>query len=261
MEWTWDDYEGYTETGYDKTKDTRLTEKDKSIPQPPGEVPTDKYGRKATWDADDGEWRYPPDWDIDPKGEEKSEAARKAKEYEDRRRWEEGQATQAARDAEDKRRFGEDAAFRQQQSQQSSDQFWRQFDYQQQQDAARLAAEKEARLANLRANPASWLEYSLLSKQTPVVQPWMKPLMPQQYEGVKAGQALPGWAGLNQGSANLPELTTPSTQYFSRIGPTSQQQWGGYQQMQSGAPVEESLFRLKSQSAPGGRNPGLNWLR
>lgn len=56
------------------------------------------------------------------------------------------------------------------------------------------AQEQRNYLANLMANPASWLEYSMAAGQPAVVQPWMLPLMPGQYD-LQAGQVIPGWPG------------------------------------------------------------------
>lgn len=58
------------------------------------------------------------------------------------------------------------------------------------------AQEQQNYLAQMAAQPKSWLEYAAASGQPPVVQPWMLPLMPQQYPelaGLQAGQPVPGW--------------------------------------------------------------------
>lgn len=57
---------------------------------------------------------------------------------------------------------------------------------------AQRATEQERYLANLRAQPASWLEYAELQKEPAVVQPWMEPLMRAQYEGLDVGEPIPG---------------------------------------------------------------------
>ena len=119
-----------------------------------------------------------------------------------------------------------------------------------------LQAEKEQRLASLAAQPKSWLEYASLSGQAPVVQPWMQPLMPSDYA---VGSTIPGWSASNMGQ--MPGLTTPSTQYTARMGPTAQQQYMGYQQARTGATPEETQFRLWSMAPPSGRNRGLTQVR
>ncbi len=134
-------------------------------------------------------------------------------------------------------------------------------EWQRQQQQMQLEAEKQARLAQLRANPASWLEYASLAGETPAIQPWMLPLMPQQYQGAQAGQALPGWTPSGSLSG-LPELTTPSMQYQARIGPTSQQQYGGYQQARTAATPEETQWRNWMTTAPpSGQYRGLRRQR
>lgn len=136
-----------------------------------------------------------------------------------------------------------------------------------------LELQQQQYLAGLRARPQSWLEYSLASGTPAVIQPWMTPLMPQQYGGMKAGEiipGLPGWAETYPGSrmgqmvgtpSAMPGLTTPSAQYFARMGPTAQQQYQGYQRMQTGATPEETQWRLWSQAPPGGRGMSLRYMR
>ncbi len=122
-------------------------------------------------------------------------------------------------------------------------------------------AEEQRQLASLRASPASWLEYASFAGTTPSVQPWMLPLMSQQYKGTQAGAALPGWQTGGQTLAGLPQLTQPSRQYQARMGPTALAQYGGYEQARTGITPEEMQFRLGSQAPPGGRFGGLSWLR
>ncbi len=129
--------------------------------------------------------------------------------------------------------------------------------YQQQQ----LEAEKQARLANLRANPASWLEYASMANQQPAIQPWMLPLMPQEYAGTVAGAPIPGWQAGAPTMAELPQLTNPGIQYQARMGPTALQQYYGYQQARTGATPTESQWRLWSQAPPSGSSKGLVWQR
>lgn len=58
---------------------------------------------------------------------------------------------------------------------------------------AQRATERERYLANLRAQPVSWLEYLDVAGEQAAVQPWMVPLMRGQYAGLEAGAPLPGW--------------------------------------------------------------------
>jgi len=116
-----------------------------------------------------------------------------------------------------------------------------------------LAQEQKNYLSNLAAEPRSWLEYAAASGQAPVIQPWMLPLMGQDY-GLSAGATIPGWSPTNM--TGIPELTNPSAQYFNRIGPTAQQQFYGYEQAKQGATPEESAWRLWSYAPPSG-NRGL----
>ncbi len=145
-------------------------------------------------------------------------------------------------------------------------QAWQQQQWQQQmawnreQQAAQLAAEKEQRLATLKANPASWLEYAALANQPAAIQPWMLPLMPQQYQGMQAGATLPGWTGSAE-AQNLAQLTTPSAQYMARMSPASKQQFYGYERARTGSPAEDTQWRMWNQAPPGGSFGGLNYNR
>jgi len=59
-----------------------------------------------------------------------------------------------------------------------------------------LGQEQQNYLAQMAAHPPSFMQYHAASGQPPVVQPWMMPLMPQEYaglEGLRAGQPVPGW--------------------------------------------------------------------
>lgn len=131
---------------------------------------------------------------------------------------------------------------------------------QQTSDAAALALQREMALwqqeeakrqymSKLAAQPRSWLEYAAYTGQQPVVQPWMLPLMPEQ-AGFNVGGAIPGWSA--EDMSRIPELLTPSAQYLARMGPTSQQQYYGYQQARTGASPEETQWRLWSQAPPSG---------
>jgi len=106
------------------------------------------------------------------------------------------------------------------QQQLAAEQGWKQQEYglEQQQYASQLAAQ-----------PKSWLEYAAYTGQPPVVQPFMLPLMPQEYaglEGLRAGQPIPGWPEQFTGS-NAPyqpyggqgtQPSTPTDQYAGTTG-------------------------------------------
>ena len=196
----------------------------------PGGAPTDPYGRTATWDADNAEWRYPPDWGTDPA----TLAAGYISPYQEQQ-----------------------IGIQQQQvEQQAQQQAWQQAEAQRQYGA------------QLAAQPQSWLQYAAYTGEQPAIQPWMQPLMPQQYEQLGAGAAIPGWQaqqagqmGGAQGMAGLPELTRPSRQYQARMGPTAQQQYLGYQQARTGVRPEEEQWRLWSGAPPGGQHQGLRYTR
>ena len=162
----------------------------------------------------------------------------------------------------------EQAGVQQQQYEQQMAMERQQYQWQQQQAEQRAAQERQNYLANLAAEPRSWMEYAAASGATPNVQPWMLPLMPQQYAGTVAGSPLPGWEGtqtsITQGApsmAQLPALTTPSAQYLARMGPTAYQQYSGYEQARSGITPEEQQFRLWSQAPPSGQYSQLSYAR
>lgn len=161
------------------------------------------------------------------------------------------------------------------------------FAWEQTQANAQLDLENRAYAANLAANPKSWLEYAAFTGNVPAIQPWMQPLMPQQYSNLTAGSAIPGiyntqmptgmtGIGINpdgtttvmNGSpvsafdySNLPQLTTPSRQYQARMNPSSFQQYTGYEQARTGMTPEDLEYRLWSQAAPGGNYQGLSYGR
>lgn len=128
------------------------------------------------------------------------------------------------------------------------------------QQQAQMQAEETRRqkIAQLAANPRSWLEYASYTGTTPTVQPWMLPLMPQQY-GLKTGEPIPGYSP--EGMAGMPKPTTPSAQLWSRMGPTAQQQLYGYETARTGQTPEEQQWRLWSQAPPSGQSGGLQWQR
>ena len=201
-------------------------------PSPSGSAPTDPYGRTATWNTQSGGWQYPPDWGTDPKTQQSGYVS---------------PAQQAQIDATNA------------QLAESKLNDQNTFAYQQ----AQIQAQKDQQLASLRAQPASWLEYASLSNTTPLVQPWMAPLSPDQYgwKGAQVGGAIPNWdATKSQDSlqGNLPSLTTPSAQYMSRIAPSAREQYYGYQQATTGATPADTQWQLWSRGAPSGNNSGVS---
>ncbi len=143
-------------------------------------------------------------------------------------------------------------------------------------DQASLDFQKEESLARLAAQPISWLQYSALSGQPPVVQPWMEVLQ-RPGQNLVAGQPIPGIQnrgpvplplGMTQVGGgqiggrlqfeeglsfeNLPNLMRPSAQGFAGMGPIAQQQFLGFQQARTGIPPEEALFRQRQGGPPGG---------
>ncbi|KKL86064.1 hypothetical protein LCGC14_1948470 [marine sediment metagenome] len=144
-----------------------------------------------------------------------------------------------------------------------------------------LTADREERLAQLAAQPISWLQHAALSGQTPVVQPWMIPLM-RPGQNLQVGQPIPGFqpalpgGAVEQGGflpgtatpapvgstfANLPELRRPSAQLFARMGPTAQQQFLGFRQARTGIPPQETLFRQRQTGPPGTPGGGFQQQR
>ncbi len=112
-----------------------------------------------------------------------------------------------------------------------------------------IEADKQQRLATLAAQPKSWLEYAALAKQPPVVQPWMLPLMPQDYMKVDVGQPIPGWTTENM--KGMPDLINPSAQFMARLSPDQRAQYYGYQQADTGQTPEAMEWQLWSQSPAG----------
>ena len=151
----------------------------------------------------------------------------------------------------------------------------------QEQFQLQLTADREERLAQLAAQPISWLQHAALSGQTPVVQPWMIPLM-RPGQNLQVGQPIPGFqpglpgGAIQQGGflpgtataapvgstfANLPELRRPSAQLFARMGPTAQQQFLGFRQARTGIPPQETLFRQRQSGPPGAPSGGFQQQR
>lgn len=112
------------------------------------------------------------------------------------------------------------------------------------------------RLAQLGASPVSWLQFAAEGEEPPVIQPWMKSLMPQEYQSLAVGSEIPGWSA--EDMTSMPELMNPSAQYLSRIGPSQRQQYYGYEQARTGAPPEETQWRQWKGSPPGGRFSGFS---
>lgn len=135
-------------------------------------------------------------------------------------------------------------------------------DWYREQEQIQQEAQRQTQLANLRANPESWLEYASLAGETPVVQPWMVPLSPPGMP-LSPGQGLPGWTTQGESLQSLPELKTPSAQYIARIPPSARAQYGGYEQARTGARPEDVNWLLSSTVAPPGGGGGgrLRWLR
>ncbi len=209
--------------------------------QPDG-AEEDRFGRKKIWNPNTGTWGFPPNWNVDPAtmGADFMSA------------WQRGQLEEmeAGRLA-------------------TADQFQQQ-----------LAGQREERLAQLAAQPISWLQHAALSGQTPVVQPWMIPLM-RPGQNLQVGQPIPGFqpgapGGAQQGGfvpgtatpqplgtqfSNLPELRRPSAQLFARMGPTEQQQYLGFRQAGTGIPPQETLFRQRQTGPPGSGGGGFQQQR
>jgi hypothetical protein len=117
--------------------------------------------------------------------------------------------------------------------------------YQQQQ-----AFTEQQAAAELAANPVNWLQYSALTGETPVVQPWMLPLMPQEYQGLQIGEPIPGWSTTDM--SGMPTLLNPSAQYWARMTPEQRQMYLGYIQALTGQSAEDIQFRMWSAAPSGG---------
>ena len=188
-----------------------------------GEVPTDQFGREATWNERLGQWDYPPNWGVDPKTQDWAFAPPPSQ-Y---------QAGQLGLQEQQLRLQQQMAIWQQQQARQEA-------------------------LAKLAAQPRSWLEYHALAGTTPTVQPWMAPLMPQEY-GLGVGQPIPGITP--EGMGGMPALTRPSRQYQARMGPTAMGQYEGYRQARTGLTPEETQWRMWATAPPGGQYGGLSYAR
>ncbi len=78
------------------------------------------------------------------------------------------------------------------------------FEWEKQQAELARQQQQQNYLANLRANPASWLEYAAASNTPAVVQPWMLPLNPLDYPQLQTGQILP-WGSTTPLASNIPQ--------------------------------------------------------
>jgi hypothetical protein len=157
---------------------------------------------------------------------------------EDARRWQAEQQAQQATLGLRQQEATATEAYRQQQL--AAEQAWR---------TQQLEAEKQQRLATLAAQPKSWLEYAALSNQAPVVQPWMLPLMPQDYQQ-QVGSPIQGWTPQNM--KGMPDLTLPSAQYMARLSPSMKEQYQGYQQADQGMTPEDSQWAIWNQGPASG---------
>ena len=79
--------------------------------------------------------------------------------------------------------------------------------YQQQQAALSQQNEERQYLAQLAAEPVSWLQYHLYEGTPPVVQPWMVPLSSGDYPQLQIGQQIPGWQGIPKASTQTAAYT------------------------------------------------------
>ena len=135
------------------------------------------------------------------------------------------------------------------------------FQWEQEQATARLELEQKNALAQLRANPASWLEYAVAAGEQPVVQPWMQGLLTKQDRGLQVGQNIPGFNPEGGDLSSLPELLNPSAQYLSRLAPSQRSQFAGYRQARTGQTPADVDFFLGNLAPPGGRTTELTRTR
>ncbi len=85
----------------------------------------------------------------------------------------------------------------------------------------------------------------------------------------EAGQHTQGITSLNPQAQNqaqaplgfLPELTTPSAQFFANLNPTSRSQFGGLERGRTGASFADTSFRLAQRAPPGGTSRSLTRVR
>ena len=171
--------------------------------------------------------------------------------------WQRQQATTPYQEAERGREWEAEQGALSRQAQEQMQQMM--IEWYQQQMQAQQEMQRQQQLAQLRANPTSWLEYASLAGETPRVQPWMMPLAPEQY-GFQVGEGIPGYTPEGT-SMNLPELTPPSAQYLSRLAPSMRGQFVGYEKGRTGMSPEDVQFKLWSYGPPSGQNRGLQYSR
>jgi len=120
-------------------------------------------------------------------------------------------------------------------------------------------ADEQSRLSALAAQPTSWLRYAAEANEPPVVQDWMKQLLPEQYQDLQTGSQIPGWSPTDM--TNMPALLNPSAQLQSRMGPTNLQELYGYKQARTGQTPEESQYKMWGGGAPTGTFGGYSRRR
>jgi len=133
------------------------------------------------------------------------------------------------------------------------------FEWEQAQALAQAQEQERRYIAQLAAQPLSWLEYAAYTQQPPKVQPWMLPLMSQQYPELQAGGAIPGWTP--ESMTEMPSLINPSAQLWARMGPAPQQQYMGYEQARTGATPEDVQWWIQQSAPPSGMYGGLRYAR
>ena len=92
----------------------------------------------------------------------------------------------------------QEAQIQLEQSQAAADAQWRQQQLaleQQQMQMQQAEAQRQYEAELIAQGPSAWLKQAAYAGETPQTQPWMLPLMPEQYAGMQAGQPMPGWPG------------------------------------------------------------------
>jgi hypothetical protein len=141
----------------------------------------------------------------------------------------------------------------QQQMAQAQQQWLGQMAYQNQQ----LEQQRQATIAELAANPQSWLQSAAYTGKAPVVQPWMLPLASEQY-GWQPGANIPNWSAGDM--TQIPQLKSPSAQYWARMAPDQRSQYYGYEAARTGQ-TPESVQSTMQAFAPSSNNVGYRWLK
>ena len=156
------------------------------------------------------------------------------------------------------------------------------FEWQKSQWQQQFTQEQQRHLAELAAEPISWLQYSLEAKEPAVVQPWMQPLMFGQYQGMQPGEIIPGSTLPTAPTAptaptppTAPTLPTAPTQPTAPTGqvvgqpaaptgmaapippPTDYEAWKDNQETAHRAWIQEIIVQLQAHWAtvPGGVPP------